>query len=282
MKEGRNYRTIALFFLAGAVIGPLSAYAGVIPRGGTPFDNVITPIINEADTITPASNTQALEGSAGKYIPIVPIPGLNAGGSLADLINVLFKFAIIGGGILAVIFITIGGLEYMISGAREGKKGGKERIQSAIIGLLLLLLSYLILFVINPDILKLDPFRTKLPPSPGVSRPSGSSGGVSPEVRQSVAASHPVLSLRQRPECRDVVDRAIARAAKVSCTTTSGNDCTDYSRLSIIPQSSFVTVEGENQNYGGSDSAGQQVKENVRYDSVAAELNANPTPGCEL
>ncbi len=94
---------------------------------------------------------------AQDFVPIVPLPDLPIDGSatLPDYLNRVFQLSIMLGGILAVVFLIIGGFEYMTSEA-TGKKDGKERIQNALLGLALLLFSYLILYIINPNILKLD------------------------------------------------------------------------------------------------------------------------------
>lgn len=120
-----------------------------------------------------------LQKSQSGFTPIVNIPGipLNADSSIPEILNGLFRLSIVAAGLLAVIYITIGGFEYMVSGAREAKKDGRERIQSAVIGLLLLLSSYIILYVINPDILNLDPFRTTLTPATEQQGPAAPSGG---------------------------------------------------------------------------------------------------------
>lgn len=120
-----------------------------------------------------------LQKSQSGFTPIVNIPGipLNADSSIPEILNGLFRLSIVAAGLLAVIYITVGGFEYMVSGAREAKKDGRERIQSAVIGLLLLLSSYIILYVINPDILNLDPFRTTLTPATEQQGPAAPSSG---------------------------------------------------------------------------------------------------------
>jgi len=160
-------KRIAIFIgflsLVTVLAMPLPGHA-VTAQGGNPFQG--TGVIEDIGTVILTPNTQTQQGNVGKYTPIVSVPGLNADDSLPGFIKMLFKFSIVGGGILAVIFIIIGGFQYMVSGAGEGKKGGKDRIQNAIIGLLLLLLSYLILYVINPDIIsRLDPFESGLRPT---------------------------------------------------------------------------------------------------------------------
>ena len=65
----------------------------------------------------------------------------------------MFKFLIAIAGVLAVIMIVIGGVEYMSTDAVYGKSEGKNKITRALGGLLLALISWLILNTINPDTL---------------------------------------------------------------------------------------------------------------------------------
>ena len=49
--------------------------------------------------------------------------------------------------------IVIGGVEYIISGASESMRGeAKKRIENAIWGLVMALVSYLVLYTINPSL----------------------------------------------------------------------------------------------------------------------------------
>ncbi len=60
--------------------------------------------------------------------------------------------------VLAMIMIVAGGIQYMTSGLVSSKEAGKHRITNAIIGLLIALGAYIILFTINPNLLKtIDP-----------------------------------------------------------------------------------------------------------------------------
>lgn len=82
----------------------------------------------------------------------------------------LLKFLFGAVGILTVLMIIIGGLQYVIAGASgnpENVKNAKSRIMMAIGGLLLALSSWLILSVINPDLLKLKlPSLSKISVAP--------------------------------------------------------------------------------------------------------------------
>jgi hypothetical protein len=78
-------------------------------------------------------------------------------GSLPAYINALFTAILSIGAILAVLRIAYGGYMYMGSADMWGnKQQAKEIIGEAIIGLLLLLSIYLILNVINPNLLNLN------------------------------------------------------------------------------------------------------------------------------
>lgn len=76
--------------------------------------------------------------------------------SLSSMINTLFYFAIVIGAILAVIRLVFAGFKYMTTDMWGSKGDAKVIIQQALLGLLLLLAVYLILFQINPQILDLE------------------------------------------------------------------------------------------------------------------------------
>ncbi|GEM_PF-1366900 len=95
------------------------------------------------------------------FVPIVPLPfEVSVEAGISAYLNGLFSISISMAAALAVIMIVVGGFEYMTSEAMGGKSKGRERIQGAVIGLVLLLASWLILYVINPCILELNIFGT--------------------------------------------------------------------------------------------------------------------------
>lgn len=105
--------------------------------------------------------TGGTPGPAGStFVPITPIPSPSGGGiategGISTYINAMFEYAIIAGAGLAAIYIAIGGFEYIFSEALQGKQDGRERITSALFGLMILLLMTIILYVINPDLVSL-------------------------------------------------------------------------------------------------------------------------------
>ena len=92
------------------------------------------------------------------FVPLTEggIPGVKTGTSFSGFLNAAFKLGLAAAATLAVVMITIGGLQYMTTDSIYNKTEGKEKIQDAIIGLLIALLIWLILFTINPNLLKFD------------------------------------------------------------------------------------------------------------------------------
>jgi hypothetical protein len=95
-----------------------------------------------------------------KYIPLEPIQGLSldtrSPDSLPLLLNQIFMILFSLGGLLAVVMLTVGGIQYMISSAVPTKKEGLERARAAIYGILILASSYLILYTINPNLTQMQ------------------------------------------------------------------------------------------------------------------------------
>ncbi len=96
------------------------------------------------------------------FVPLAPPDGSKLGTlyssstDLATFLSNLFSAALSIGAILAVLRLTYAGYQYMTSDAWSSKSHAKEIIGNVVLGLLLLLSIYLILYQINPDILKLN------------------------------------------------------------------------------------------------------------------------------
>lgn len=100
------------------------------------------------------------------FVPLADTPAssklgnLYASTDLSNFVNGLFKFAIAIGAIGAVIRLAYAGYLYMGQSDMWSHKGdAKEIIGDVTLGILLLLAIYLILYQINPGILKLDALK---------------------------------------------------------------------------------------------------------------------------
>lgn len=91
------------------------------------------------------------------YKLLAPLPGgsneLPAEGGFSIYARELFWFLLSAAGVLALLMLVIGGVEYVGSAGNTSLLGdAKGRITNALLGLLLALTSWLILNTINPDL----------------------------------------------------------------------------------------------------------------------------------
>ncbi len=99
------------------------------------------------------------DGKITQYCLLEPLPlgngefsGITNETDLGTYLGVIFKVILGIIGVLAVVMIIVGGVQYMTTDAIGGKESGKETIGNAIAGLVLALSSWLILNTINPDL----------------------------------------------------------------------------------------------------------------------------------
>jgi len=135
---------------------------------------------------------------AQSYTPLAPLPGTvdaNTGQTnISMYLSGAIKLLIALGAALAILFAIIGGTQYVAAGiSPDAKSGAKERIWGALIGLAIILTSYLLLNSINP---KLVQFSFMLPPvgevapgrcacPPGAGAPSGRAAPHTARARRS-------------------------------------------------------------------------------------------------
>lgn len=150
---------LKIFFcltVALAVAGPF--FAGAV-SSTAPYDPPDLPI----NTNLPIPNEMPISGDTGQ--------------GPAALIANFYSFAFLIAGFLAFAMIIYGGVRYTFSGGNHSsKEEGKESIKQALFGMALLLVAYLILRTINPDLTVLN-LPTLAPYNPP---PSSSSTGPGP------------------------------------------------------------------------------------------------------
>ena len=127
------------------------------------------------------------------YVPLAPLPGTtitDASGvqrtDIATYVSGMIKLFIAVGASLAILFAIIGGTQYVAASINPvAKQGALEKVQNALIGLAIILSSYLVLNSIDP---KLVEFNLSLAPVTSTRlEPT-----VSPYVEQMSASSCPV------------------------------------------------------------------------------------------
>lgn len=84
---------------------------------------------------------------------------------LGDYLSGIYKYLISISGMLAIVMILVGGLQYVFgAGARGEMKKGQERIKNAVTGLVLILGVYVILYLINPRLTIFPSLSVLIPP----------------------------------------------------------------------------------------------------------------------
>lgn len=94
--------------------------------------------------------------------PDVPIKTGESGSIpwLAQYISGIYEYAIALGSLIAVIFLIVGGVKYLLAGTNISKNvEAKETIIGSILGLIIFISAYLILKLINPALTSLNPIE---------------------------------------------------------------------------------------------------------------------------
>ena len=102
--------------------------------------------INNSDSFTPAD-------ASFTYTPLEEIPGQGAPDDFVGYIQALYLFVLSAVGIAGLLMAIIGGFIYVSSAGNSSQvEKGKEYIKDALIGIVIAFSSWLILNVINPDL----------------------------------------------------------------------------------------------------------------------------------
>ena len=121
----------------------------------------------------------------GVYTLLAPIGEFKvAPKNIGDYFNTIFLIAIGLCGALAVIMIVIGGIQYMGDESIFGKTEAKNKITSAILGLLIALGAYALLNTINPDLLGKGGVHIKQVSAEIVDLPDAGDSTVDPKCKE--------------------------------------------------------------------------------------------------
>jgi uncharacterized membrane protein YjgN (DUF898 family) len=135
------------------IVGPATLSMMGISTTPNPNPNPPPPNPNP-NPLPPSGNAFCGTGYSmqnGLCIPDSPFKtGLASKGTLSDLISEVLKILLTLAGIVAVILIIIGGFQYMTAGGNEEQaEKGRKALTNAVIGLVIVMLSYVIVAVIS-------------------------------------------------------------------------------------------------------------------------------------
>ncbi|GEM_PF-2930829 len=112
------------------------------PQIKCPQPQIIVPGLQFGGVYIPEEGD--VDGGFYAYLPFI-----------GDYILALYRYAIAAAGIISIIMIIFGGFQWMISGSSSDSiSSAKKKIAGAIIGLFFAILSYTILYTLNPNLVQ--------------------------------------------------------------------------------------------------------------------------------
>ena len=110
---------------------------------------------SEPKAVSSQPATSSGNTTSSAFVNQEKIPGQKQTDNLIDYLNGLYTFGIAIAGILAVVMISLGAFSYIVTSGGNSSKmlDAKDMITEAIFGLILALAAYLLLFVLNPDLI---------------------------------------------------------------------------------------------------------------------------------
>jgi len=159
----------------------------------------------------PLITMAATSSDAYNYVPMEAIPGQNPSSDFCSYVQAIYDFGIAAVGICAMFMIIIGGFMYASSaGNNASMEKAKGVITDAIIGLILAMGSWLILYIINPDLIQCNM------PSSGSSSGGGPGGGPGGSALEG--------NLKNDSEIQAELDaQETLRSMKITPASTGGN-----------------------------------------------------------
>ncbi len=158
-----------LIKLQNGVLQPVASGSGANGDGYFTDSSALIAIgviLPPGATINPSANKLGcVQGDGNKgYCLLAPLPGigdkdtgyLDVTTGMGDYILKVIRLVMGIIGVLAVLMIIVGGIEYMSTVSIGEKEGAKSRITNALFGLLLALASYLVLNTINPNLVNIN------------------------------------------------------------------------------------------------------------------------------
>lgn len=136
------YKSIFKSFIISTLI--IGAVLYISEKKDILFSNEVSQQILPAATYTPISGV-----GDGYFFEA-------SNSSLADVINLILNWGIAFTLILAVLMIIISGIQYILSDVVTSKQNAKTKIVSALSGVIIALLSYVVLQTIDQDLVKIN------------------------------------------------------------------------------------------------------------------------------
>lgn len=161
--------------------------------------------------------------------------------NLIDYLKLIYRTVLMVVVVISILMVAIGGVEYIFSQVPGAKTEGKQRITNAIIGLLIGLSSYLILYTIDPSFVKFNLTNLKPVhidasgqlPGGGGAGPSGGNGGGTPNNNNyngpnGIYGPTPENEFEVRQRIKDATGNKVSFNDDGVCTNENRSQCRTY------------------------------------------------------
>lgn len=271
----------------------------------------------ESDTATAATGSTGSSARSGSfaYEALEAIPGSDRTGEISPYLQAIYRFGLWAVGIAALFMLSVGGMMYLTSaGNTSAVNTAKKVIFDAIIGLVLAIIAWLILYVINPQLIEanLDIFSSSSSHVTDNSNDttSGTANGdevgtnSTPTEADSELADQLLRYASRGGDCRDEDGDTVSPYSNLQETTnresvttchrgcSSSNQCNRTTNLSSTLLQGLVDMSGSTTSFtitslaGGSHSRNSQHYSGNAVDidkpstGVQSYVNANGTQVC--
>lgn len=193
-----------------------------------------------------ASATATSSSTGGlKYTLLEKIPGFTStdGSDLPGYIKAVYNLALVVIVLSAVLMLSVGGFMYLTSAGNSSAMGtAKGVIFDSLIGLVIALTAWLLLSVINPDLVNVSLNGLSAvavpgggpvpPPSPGVV-PTGTTIDLAKQIaglgvlQGSGECSSPSGAVSPKSDIQNLIDNKAMSVCSSTCKSKGSNGCTD-------------------------------------------------------
>jgi hypothetical protein len=161
MKTKANLILLLVILSNFVLLQWISIFPTTVFAQATATQTVNSDLVNLNDRFEDYPQTLRYGGVEGSIERLLCTPSDQGDHDLSNCINKLYRFAVAIGAFAAVFFLVLAGYFYIVGG-QTAKEKGKHMLVSTLVGLVILLGSWLILNQINPN---LTAFRTIQPPA---------------------------------------------------------------------------------------------------------------------
>ena len=236
--------------------------------------------------VAPPTDGGSGSGVGLHYQLLEKIPGTEniSGSDLPSYVSAIYKVALVVVTLSAVLMLSVGGFMYLTSAGNVSAIGtAKGIIYDSLIGLVIALSAWLILYIINPDLVQitlngLPPAVSQAPPAPVGPLPSGSLQSLADQILRngnitlsgSGDCKSPGGAVTPRDNITDIRDGKLADRCSNDCQSKGTAGCTENNTSLSSRMLAAIVAVGQTQRFTITSIAGGPHAGNSKHFSGTA------------